>query len=160
MHNFATADLCDIHGDKLQIAMPVLRHYGARKRFAGRISTVKSYEDNSLVREATTEAGAGRVLVVDGGGSLNCAMLGDMLAERAMKNGWEGIVLSACIRDSVRISKLDIAVMALAINPRKSVKLGAGCRDIPVHFSDVIFVPDEWLYADEDGIVLSQETLL
>lgn len=158
--DISTADLMDEHGDRLQVVLPSLRHYGACKRFAGRVSTIKACEDNSLVRAAVAEAGAGRVLVVDGNASLRRAMLGDVLAKQAMDNGWKGVVLSACIRDSVCIGGMDIGVMALGTNPFKSSKRGFGERDIPVAFSGARFMPGEWLYADEDGIVLSSQPLL
>ncbi len=150
-----TADLYDAHGDALQVASPLLRDYGGRRAFHGPVATLKVHEDNSLVREALGEPGAGRVLVVDGGGSLRCALLGDNLARMAAANGWAGVVIHGCIRDSVEIGKLPVGVKALATHPAKSLKRGEGQRDVPVRFADVVFEPGSYLYADEDGIVVA-----
>ena len=134
----------------------ILMHsFGQKARFSGPISTVKCFEDNSLVRAALEEPGKGRVLVVDGGASIRCALVGDKLAELGIKNGWEGLVIHGCIRDSAVISTLDIGIKALGTNPRRSVKKGEGERDIVLNFADATFTPGNWLYADEDGILLS-----
>lgn len=151
-----TADLCDRYDDQLQVCSPLLRHYGGRSAFHGQMVTVKCFEDNSLVRETLAEDGHGKVLVVDGGGSLRCALLGDQLAELALGQSWAGIVVNGCIRDSAQIAKMDIGVMALAIHPRKSIKLGQGQRNLPVHFAGVRFTPDHHLYCDADGIILAE----
>jgi regulator of ribonuclease activity A len=143
--SFATADLCDQHDDKIKVAEPIFRPYGAHLAFAGRIATVKVFEDNVLVRQALAEKGEGRVLVVDGGGSLRCALVGDQLAVLARDNGWSGIVVYG----------IPLGVRALATHPLKSIKKGAGDRDIPVTFAGVTFVPNQFLYADGDGLVLS-----
>ena len=153
---FATADLYDEYGENLQVAAPGFNDYGGKKSFSGPISTVKVFEDNSLVRSALEEPGQGRVLVVDGGASLNCALVGDMLAELGKQNGWQGIIVSGCIRDSVVVATIDIGIKALNTNPRKSVKKGAGERDVEVSFADVTFRPGAYVYADRDGIVISQ----
>ena len=158
--SFATADLYDQHGEKLQVAQPLFNDFGGRMRFHGKIATVKVHEDNSLVRTALEEKGEGRVLVIDGGESLRCALVGDMLAQLGKDNGWSGIVVSGCIRDSAVIITIDIGVKALGTNPRKSVKKGAGDCDIPVTFAGVTFTPGHYLYADEDGIVISPEKLI
>jgi len=150
----ATTDLCDAH-PAVQVAEPVLRHFGGRLRFAGRVATVLCLEDNSRVREAVGEPGAGRVLVVDGGASLQCALLGDLLGEKAVANGWTGVVVNGCIRDSARLGQLPLGVMALATHPRRSEKRGHGERDVPVRFAGVTFHPGDFLYADEDGLILS-----
>ncbi len=157
--SFATADLYDEHGERLQVALPLFRDYGGRRRFCGPVSTVKAFEDNTLVRAALEEPGEGRVLVVDGGGSLRCAMVGDNLARLGIDNGWSGIVVHGCIRDSGPIGEMAIGVKAMATNPRKSVKRGEGRRDIPVRFAEVLFEPGHWLYADEDGIVVAESEL-
>ncbi len=159
MH-FSTADLCDHHEHRVQIAAPLFFDYGGVKRFFGPISTVKVHEDNTLVRAVLEEPGQGRVLVVDGGGSLRCALVGDVLADLAWKNGWVGLIIYGCIRDSVAIAKIGIGVKALNTNPRKSVKKDAGDRDIPVSFAEVNFIPGHYLYADEDGILVSREALI
>ena len=152
---FSTADLHDDHEGKVQVANILMEGYGQKTRFSGPISTVKCFEDNSLVRAALEEPGKGRVLVVDGGASIRCALVGDKLAELGMQNGWEGMVIHGCIRDSAVISTLDIGIKALGTNPRRSVKKGEGERDIVLNFADAAFTPGDWLYADEDGILLS-----
>ncbi len=158
--NFATADLYDDHEDEVQVLLPVFHDYGGKRRFAGPVSTIKTFEDNSLVRKALEEPGQGRVLVVDGGESLRCALVGDKLAKLGVDNDWAGILVWGCIRDSAAMAGMDIGVKALAANPRKSVKRGAGERDVTVHFADVNFTPGAWLYADEDGVLVSAEKLL
>ena len=158
---FKTADLLDDNEDKtLQVVQPGFLSYGGNKRFSGPISTIKTFEDNSLVREAVAEAGNGRVLVIDSGGSTRCAMLGDMLAAKAMNNGWSGVVIYGLIRDSADINEMALGVKALGTIPIKSVKRGAGYRDETVHFHDADFVPGHYLYSDEDGIILSADALL
>jgi regulator of ribonuclease activity A len=141
----------------LAVVDPIFRDYGGRRAFAGPIRTLKVFEDNVLVRDALSERGDGRVLVVDGGGSLRCALLGDQLAALGVENDWSGIVVFGCIRDSAAIATMDLGVKALATHPLKSVKKGAGDRDIPVTFGGVTFLPGSWLYADEDGIVVTAE---
>ena len=157
---FKTADLCDEHSDRLQICEPGFLAFGRRVRFSGRVSTIKCFEDNSRVREAVGEAGEGRVLVVDAGGSMRCAMLGDMLAAKAVENGWAGVILYGLIRDSADIGEMDLGVRALGTHPLKSVKRGIGERDVPVKFAGVQFVPGSHVYVDEDGIVCSDESLI
>jgi regulator of ribonuclease activity A len=154
-----TTDLCDAHEDKVRVVEPMFVSYGGKQAFHGRIATLKLFEDNSLVRKAVESPGAGRVLVIDGGGSLRRALVGDQLAALAMKNGWAGIVVYGCIRDSRAIGDMDIGVFALDTHPMKTVKKNVGEADIPVSFGGVSFVSDEWLYADEDGIVVSSTEL-
>lgn len=157
--SFATADLYDEHEEKLQIATPIFNDYGGKKSFSGPASTVKVFQDNSLVRAALEEPGEDRVLVVDGKGSLHCALVGDMLAILAKDNGWQGIIVFGCIRDSSVIADIDIGVKALNTNPRKSIKKGIGERDVRVVFADVTINPGDYIYADEDGVVISSEKL-
>jgi regulator of ribonuclease activity A len=157
--SFATADLYDEHEENLRIATPMFNDYGGKKCFSGPVSTVKVFEDNSLVRAALEEPGEGRILVVDGEASLRCALVGDMLAELGKKNGWQGIIVYGCIRDSAVIANIDIGVKALDTNPRKSVKKGVGERDIDVTFADVAISVGDYIYADEDGIVISADKL-
>ncbi len=157
--SFATADLYDEYEENLQIATPMFNDYGGKKKFFGPVSTVKVFEDNSLVRGALEEPGEGRVLVVDGDASLRCALVGDMLAELGKNNGWQGIIVYGCIRDSVVIADIDIGVKALDTNPRKSVKKGVGERDITVSLADITINPGDYVYADEDGVVISVEKL-
>ncbi len=157
---FKTADLCDEYSDSLKIAQPLFNDYGKRISFGGEISTVKCFEDNSLVRNQLEQPGKGRVLVVDGGGSTRCAMVGDILAQMGADNGWSGIVVYGCIRDSSIIATIEIGVKAMGTLPLKSVKKGEGEIDITVHFADVDFIPGQYLYADEDGIILSPKALV
>jgi regulator of ribonuclease activity A len=152
--SLATADLTDAHPDLRVLELP-LRDFGGRIAFHGPVSTLKVFEDNSLVRAAFEEPGAGRVLVVDGGGSLRCALVGDLLAELAARNGWAGAVVYGAIRDSTPIAGIDIGLKALATHPRKSVKRGEGQRDIPVSFGGLGIRPGDYLYADADGVVLA-----
>jgi len=152
---FATADLYDQHEGKVQVALPLFRDYGGRKVFGGQVATVRVFEDNSLVRAALSEQGQGKVLVIDGGESLRCALVGDLLAQLGKDKGWEGIIVSGCIRDSSAIAGIDIGIKALGTNPRKSVKKGVGDRDVPVTFAGVTFNPGDYVYADTDGILVS-----
>lgn len=157
--SFTTADLSDAHPEAA-IAEPVFRDLGGRTRFAGPIATVRAHEDNSLVRAALAEPGAGRVLVVDGGGSLRCALLGDRLAALAVENGWSGVLVHGCIRDSAAIATMDLGVKALGTHPRRTEKRGAGERDVPVRFAGATFRPGAWLYADSDGVLVSDLPLV
>ncbi len=161
MADFKTADLLDNHEDKpLQVVQPGLHNFGGRNKFYGEIVTLKIHEDNSLVREFVAMDGKGKVLVVDGGGSSRCALLGDMLAEKAAKNGWNGVIVYGLIRDSVDIGQMDIGVKALGTIPLKSVKRGFGVKNESVHFHDVTFTPGHYVYSDEDGIIVSPLDLL
>ncbi|RKS06093.1 regulator of ribonuclease activity A [Nocardiopsis sp. Huas11] len=152
---FTTADLIDDHGDTLRSCSTQFRQLGGRPRFHGPIRTVKCHEDNGLVKKVLNTPGEGAVLVVDGGGSLRSALMGDMIADSAVAGGWAGVVIHGAVRDTVALAGLDLGVKALGANPRKSVKDGAGLVDVPVTFGDVAFVPGEWLYSDEDGIVVN-----
>ena len=158
----ATADLCDAHGDALRVVQPppLFRDLGGARRFAGRVATVRVRDDNTLVRAALAEPGDGRVLVVDGGGSLRCALLGDRLAQLAVDHGWSGVVVSGCIRDSAAVAGMALGVKAIATHPRRSAKgsLG-GERDVPLTLGGVAIVPGDWLCADEDGIVIATAEL-
>ena len=158
--SFLTTDLYDANEGRVAVVEPMFRAYGGRTRFAGQVVTLKVYEDNTRVREVLAEPGQGRILVVDGGGSRRCALLGDQIAELAVKNGWEGVVIYGCIRDSVAINALDIGVRALDTTPKKSVKRNEGQRDLVLAFGAVEFVPGHWLYVDEDGLLLSATPLL
>lgn len=156
----ATADLCDKHIDKLQVVEPIFIDFGAQACFEGEICTLKVFEDNTLVRAALEKDGAGKVLVIDGGGSLRCALVGDNLAALAIENNWRGLVVYGCIRDSKQIAEMEIGVKALNTNPTKSVKRNEGQENIEVRFAGVDFKPGAYLYADEDGIVVSETQLL
>jgi regulator of ribonuclease activity A len=162
--SFKTPDLCDEFeselGQSLRVVAPMFQRYGARSSFCGEIVTLKIFEDNSLVREAFGESGKGKVLVIDGGGSLRCALVGDQLAILAAKNGWEGVIVYGCIRDSADINGIDIGMRALNTHPQKSIKKGVGDRNIAVTFGGVTFNPGEWIYADDDGVLVSAKPLL
>ena len=157
--SLATTDLSDAHPAAVQAADPIFRDFGGQRAFHGPITTLKLFEDNALVRSALETPGEGRVLVVDGGGSLRCALLGDQLAELAVRHAWAGVVVYGCIRDSEAIGQLRLGVKALATHPLKSIKRGEGQRDLPVHFAGVTFRPGAWLYADADGLLVSDEAL-
>jgi len=150
-----TADLYDELGEQLKVAAPLFRDFGGRAAFEGPLATVKVFEDNTLVRTILSEPGQGRVLVVDGGGSTRCALLGDQLAKLAYTNGWAGVVVWGCVRDVDALAELALGVKALGTNPRKSAKLGVGTRDVPVRFAEVEFLPGEYLVADRDGVVVA-----
>jgi len=156
-HN--TADLCDAHEQDLHVVESMFQRYGRLTAFDGPLATVKCYEDNSMVREALSEPGDGRILVVDGGGSQRRALLGDMLGELAVRNGWRGIVINGSIRDSAAINELELGVRALGTIPLKTHKRGDGQRDVSVSFAGVTFRPGEHLYADADGIVVASRPL-
>jgi|SRR5690242_10730641 regulator of ribonuclease activity A len=149
----STADLLDEHGDAAAVCLIQFRSFGARS-FSGTVSTVRCEDDNVLVRQQAGSPGEGRVLVVDGGGSMRCALLGDNIAGLARDNGWAGIVLNACVRDSVALDALGLGVKALGTNPRPSRKGGEGEVDVPVTFGGITFTPGAQLYADEDGVVV------
>jgi len=155
----ATTDLSDAHPEA-QVADPIFADFGGLLMFYGPIATLKVFEDNALVRAVLEEKGEGRVLVVDGGGSTRCALVGGNLGALGVKNGWAGIVVNGCIRDSEEIGGQEIGVKALATHPRKSEKgLHSGHRDKVVQFAGVSFRPGAWLYADGDGIVVSEQPI-
>jgi regulator of ribonuclease activity A len=155
-----TADLCDEFGEELQVLEPLFRDYGAVSSFWGPIATVDVFDDNVLVREMLEQPGDGRVLVVDGGGSVQTALLGDELARTAHRNSWAGIVIYGSVRDVAGLAEVPIGVKALASTPRRSFKRGRGVCDLPLHFAGVGFRPGAYLYADEDGIVVAPRDLL
>ena len=156
---FKTADLCDDHSDDLIILNQQFNSYGKVDSFYGQISTVKCFNDNSKVREAVNSEGNRKVLVVDGSASTDCALLGDMLAEAAVKNNWSGIIVNGCIRDSDVIANIDLGVFALSTIPLKSVKKNIGDRDVLVNFMGIDFNPGDYIYADLDGIIISKKEL-
>jgi len=162
--SFKTPDLLDKHEARIQdgrvrVVTPMFQSYGGRTGVREKIVTLKLFEDNSLVREALVEDGRGKVLVIDGGGSLRCALVGDQLAILAHRNTWEGIVVYGCIRDSDDISRIDLGLRALNTHPLKSIKKGIGERDVAVTFGGVTFRNGEWIYADNDGVVVSDQAL-
>lgn len=159
MDEFATADLFDAYGDALGVVCTPYRDFGGRSRFCGPVRTVKAYEDNTLVREALGSVGGGAILVVDGGASMQRAMLGDRLGRLAVDNGWSGVLVNGCVRDAKILRELPLGIRALGTNPRKTEKRAQGIADVPVELDGVRVQPGMWLYADEDGIVLSATRL-
>ncbi len=154
-----TTDLSDAHPE-VQVGEPLLRHFGGVATFGGPIETLQVFEDNALVRSALEEPGAGRVLVVDGGGSLRCALVGDQLAALGARNGWAGVVVHGCVRDTADLAAISLGVMALAPHPRRSVKRGEGLRGVTLHFAGLTLTPGHYLYADVDGIIVAERALL
>ena len=157
--NETTSDISDKLHPEVQYLEPVYKIYGAKTSFSGRIVTVECYEDNSLVEEALKTNGKESVLVIDAGGSMNCAMLGDKRAADAINNEWEGIIVHGLVRDSVAINGMEIGIRALGVCPLKSIKNGVGDSNLIVNFSGVTFTPGEYLYADEDGVIVVKEKL-
>lgn len=155
----ATTDLCDQYSDSLQIAEPIFTDFGGATTCAGPVSTVKCFEDNSLVRETLQTPGQGRVLVIDGGASERCALLGDNMAQLAIDNSWHGVIIYGCIRDAEQLMELDIAIKALNTHPKRSRKQNTGEREVSVHFAGARFTPGAWVYADLDGIVVADNEL-
>ncbi len=161
--SFATTDLCDAHEDRiaqgsLRIVPPTYLAWGKRNAFHGQAHTLKVFEDNSLVRTALEQAGNGRILVIDGGGSLRCALLGGNLGVLAQKNGWAGVLVYGCVRDSDELDACDIGVRALAAHPQKSLKKGIGQEGIDIVFDGVKVKSGNWIYVDRDGILVADES--
>jgi regulator of ribonuclease activity A len=157
MHS--TPDLCDQYPHLVRVVEPIFSNYGGRERFWGPIVTVKCFEDNSKVKQLLGTPGLGRVLVVDAGGSMRRACLGDMLAEQGVGNGWSGILMYGCIRDVDDIMALDIGVQALGVHPMKTDKKDIGEIDVAVTFAGVTFNPGDYCYADNNGIIVSSQPL-
>ena len=158
--DFKTADLCDDFNDVLEVCELSLHSYGKVKRFFGPISTVRVFEDNVLVKEALQTIPEGNILVVDGGGSRRCALMGDMLGEIAQERKLAGVIINGCVRDSAELGEMGIGVLAISTNPRKSIKQGKGDRDIPLTFGGVDWHPGDYAYCDEDGVIVSKKKLL
>jgi regulator of ribonuclease activity A len=161
---FATCDICDgnenrIADGSLSVLPPIFKSYGKKAAFAGPATTLKVFEDNVLVRLALETPGNGHVLVIDGGGSLRCALVGGNLGVLAEKNGWAGIVVNGCIRDSEEINQCNIGVRALAIHPQRSIRKGVGDTNIRISIAGVAIKPGDWIYADADGVLVSAEKL-
>ena len=156
-------DLCDAHRDdssgNFRVLPPVFRNFGARRRFCGTVATVRCFEDSALVKAALDEPGGGRVLVVDGGASLRRALVGGNLGAAAARNGWAGILVNGCVRDVDELLPLPLGILALACMPMPPRKLGDGEREVPLMVQGHWVRPGEWLYADEDGVVVSSTAL-
>ncbi len=161
--SFATCDLCDLFKNdasgEFRVLPPVFKSFGGQTRFAGPVSTVKCFEDNTLVKAALESPGLGRVLVVDGGGSLRRALVGGNLGASAARNGWAGIVVDGCVRDVAELTVCGTGIRALASMPLPTDRRGQGQADATVQLQGVWVRPGDWLYADEDGIVVSARAL-
>ena len=154
-----TPDLCDENLETVSAVAPIFNTYGGKSAFGGEIVTVKCFEDNTVVKARAAEDGAGKVMVVDGGGSMRCALVGDMIAANAMKNGWLGLIIYGCIRDVDAISILDIGIQALNSMPIRSVRENRGELNIEISFGGVTFKPGEYVYADNNGVIISPQSL-
>ncbi len=157
--DYLTPDLCDANPGEVEVLEPVFTNYGGRRSFGGKIVTIKCFEDNSLIKLHASKPGKGKVMVVDGGGSLKKSLLGDMIAGNAVKNGWEGFIIYGCIRDIDAIAELDLGVQALNSIPLKTEKLGVGELNVPIEFAGVSFKPGAFIYADNNGIITSAKAL-
>ncbi len=153
-----TADLVDEIGTDVRSCDLQFTQYGGRAQFAGPVTTVRCFQDNALLKSVLSEPGGDGVLVIDGGGSVHTALVGDVIAELARGNRWTGLIVNGAVRDSAILRNLDIGIKALGTNPRKSSKTGEGQRDVAVEFGGVTFVPGEIVYSDEDGIVVVPPT--
>lgn len=156
----STPDLCDDNPELVRVCEPMFVNFGGREAFGGEIVTVKCHEDNSLVKEQASKPGSGKVMVVDGGGSLRRALLGDMVAADAVSNGWAGLIIYGCVRDVDALAELDIGVQALAAVPLKTEKRNIGDLNVAVSFGGITFVPGEYVYADNNGVIVSAKPLL
>ena len=162
--SFATTDLCDenpgmLDDGSLQVLSPFFRHFGKRFQFAGPVATLKVHEDNALVRATLETQGEGKVLVVDGGGSLRRALVGGQLGLLAQNNGWAGVIVDGCVRDSAELAECDVGIMALATHPQRSARDGVGKRDVNVQIAGVAVRPGDWIYADVDGVLVARQKL-
>ncbi len=156
---FVLPDLCDEYPDLVRVVEPMFRNFGGRTSFAGEITTIKCFEDNSLVARAVEENGEERILVVDGGASLRCGLLGDNLALKAAENNWAGIIIYGCVRDVDELVQINLGIQALNAMPLKSIKRNVGVRDEVLEFGGVSFVPGEFVYADNNGVLVSSKPL-
>ncbi|MBT8047976.1 MAG: ribonuclease E activity regulator RraA [Xanthomonadales bacterium] len=156
---YSVPDICDDFIEEISVLEPLFSDFGAKKKFSGEIVTVKCFEDNSLVRDAVKSPGRGRVLVVDGGGSLRHALLGDLLAAAAAENGWQGLLINGCVRDVEILATIDLGVKALNCHPVKTAKRGEGQLDVNVTFAGATVRPGAFLYADSNGVVVAARDL-
>lgn len=161
---FATCDICDANENKLAsgelaVLPPIFKSFGKLQKFSGPAATLKVFEDNVMVRTMLETPGNGRVLVIDGGGSLRCALVGGNLGVLAEKNGWAGIVVNGCVRDTEELNACNIGLRALAVHPQRSVRKGAGDSNIRIAIAGIAVKPGDWVYADADGILIAQQKL-
>lgn len=162
--SFATCDICDANEDKLAAGIlavlpPVFKSFGKLSKFSGPATTLKVFEDNVLVRSTLETPGNGHVLMVDGGGSLRCALVGGNLGVLAEKNGWAGIVVNGCVRDAEELNICNVGIRALATHPQRSIRKGMGDRDLAVSIAGITVRPGYWIYADADGVLVATEKL-
>lgn len=155
----STPDICDANEGLVRVLDPIFNDYGKHLSFFGQAVTIKCFEDNSIVKELVATPGEGRVIVMDGGGSMRRAILGDMLAEKAANNGWAGLIINGCIRDVDEIGDTPIGVKALNVHPMKTEKRGLGDLNVPVQMAGQVIEPGQWVYADRNGVVLSDNPL-
>lgn len=166
MANFVTCDLLDDNEGKLIHVIPPMidgkawRQYGGISTFGGQAVTVKCFEDNSRVKELLATDGQGKILVVDGGASMRCALMGDMIAKSAVDNGWAGVIICGCVRDVDEIAKMNLGVLALASIPKKSVRKGVGETGLPISIGGVTICDGDYIYADNNGVIVSGERLV
>jgi regulator of ribonuclease activity A len=158
--SFVTCDLCDENPLDVSVCEPMFMNFGGVNAFGGEIVTVKCHEDNSRVKELLAMPGHGKVLVVDGGGSMRCALMGDLIGESAVKHGWSGVIVYGCVRDVDALAELNLGIQALASIPLKSVRKGIGETDVPVTFAGVTFMPGDYVYADNNGVIVSTKKLI
>lgn len=158
MNTISTPDLSDEAPEAFAIELQFV-NFGQIKQFGGQVVTLKCHEDNSLLKQLVGEPGEGRVIVVDGGGSLRRALLGDRVADAAVKNGWAGVIINGVIRDVDQVGRIALGVLALGSYPVKSIKLGVGQRDIELHFGGVHIAPGDYVYADNNGVIVSKRSL-
>lgn len=156
---YNTSALCDIYLDQVDVVEPMFSNFGGSASFAGQLTTIKCFEDNGLIREVLEQDGLGRVLLIDGGGSLRRALIDAELAALAEENEWEGIVVYGCVREVDELEDMSIGIQALASIPVGASNQGIGEVDVPVNFGGVTFLPEDYLYADNTGIILSPEPL-
>ena len=156
---YSVPDICDDFMSEISVLSPLFRDFGGKDRFCGEVVTLKCFEDNSLVRDLVRSEGHGRVIVVDGGGSLRRAMLGDLLAAKAVENGWQGLLINGCVRDVEILATLDLGVKALNSHPVKTDKRGEGQLDVTVEFAGVKIEPGQFLYADANGVIIAKHDL-
>ena len=163
--SFATTDICDANEDlilkgQLRVCAPVFKAYGGLSKFQGAVVTLKVFEDNTWVRTLLDEPGQGRVLVIDGGGSTRCALVGGNLGVLAEKNGWAGILVNGCVRDTLELAACKVGIRALAAHPQKSVKRNVGERDLVIDLAGTTVKPGDMIYVDEDGVLISDQALI
>ena len=160
MTSFKTTDLYDEHLETLQVVAPIFRDFGGKPKFSGKIVTLKAVDDNTFLKASFEQDGRGKVLVVDASASMHCAMMGDVMADLGASNGWEGVIINGCIRDSADVAKVHLGVKALGVIPRKTIKRQQGILGVPLYFANVHFNHGAFVYADEDGILVAEQSLL